>query len=161
MKNEKNIKISDIQKHFTPEIHDSFDLISNLPNQTIGKYAYDLQQSLSEINPDKLKKILDNKEGLIINPLTIFTSDISDIELVDEVFEFHGERHNFSLSFWVNHPNIGVSSCVIIRNGYLLKCLNEALIKDINEIEKYKAELIYENAKVNCGIASFVRFIKK
>lgn len=68
-------------------------------------------------------------------------------------------EHNFEFSFmaWIG----GVGHPIVIRNGYLLKCLGNAEIKSFDEIDKYKAHLIYNHLQVNAKPCAFVQFEKK
>jgi hypothetical protein len=67
--------------------------------------------------------------------------------------------HQFELFFRIWHNGVGFP--VVLRNGYLLKCLKDADIQFFEELDEYEAVLIYNSANVNGHICSFVKFQKK
>ncbi len=156
MINESHVTIDDLEKYFTPKIWDTYDKITNLSDETVGFYAYKLQ----ELFIGQLSNLLIDDNVLVDNPLEKITYPMQDIKITYNVLgETQGlALHNFSLFFRIWHK--GVGRPVILRNGYLLKCLKEAGIEKIEELNNYKAVLIYNNANVNPDICSFVKFEK-
>lgn len=167
--------IEHIAARYRPEIWDTFEQITNLSDETVGYYAYLLQEILAEggrISGDNneavLKEIqalkaLENPEVLVTSPLTKHTCAMENITVSYKhnppTQGLNMDLHLYDLFFtaWVNH----VGHPVVLRNGYLLKCLNEAGIKTFEELENYNAVVIYNHAKVNPHICSFVKFEKK
>lgn len=164
MKNKKNITIEDVEKHYKPFVWDSCSEITNLSDETIGYYAYKLQEFLLKIDKYFIIETLNNEDVLINRQLKKIVSSMENMEIKYEAIEFKSKikkpvfLHKFELFFRVEA--LGFSLPVYLRNGYLLKCLKDAEIKTFEELENYKAIFIYNNAKTNPHICSFVKFKK-
>jgi hypothetical protein len=201
MKNEKNITIADLEKCYQAVVWDSCDKISNLSDETVGYYAYKLQElllrkSAYEINEalkdnsvliskmleqivypldepvitykadewNRAKEYLDNLEK---NPeqKEKIKSEMGEEKFAEMISKYEeGVKtpmilHQFELFFRVWHGGCGMP--VVLRNGYLLKCLKDAGIKTFEELDEYEAVLIYNRANINGHICSFVKFQKK
>ena len=206
MKNEKNITIQDLEKCYKPLVWDSCDKISNLSDETVGYYAYLLQEELNKRDLLAIGVLVSDNNGgvkngvLVSEPLQKITLPIVEPSITYKADEFNNAKsqlehynnpeqrekliaemgqenfderirqleeasktpmilHQFELFFRVWSG--GVGSPIVLRNGYLLKCLNEAGIKTFEELDEYEAVLIYNRAKVNGHYCSFVKFEKK
>ncbi len=200
MKNEKNITIEDLRFHYQPLIWDSVDHITNLSDETVGYYAYKLQEVLIANNLYNVlyNMVLKSSYVLVPIPLQLIVSSMDNLEVLytrsemntaqraldeyeqnpvkkEEVIAARGESwcndyfnklkegaktpfvlNNYELRFMIWHKGCGHT--VVLRNGYLLKCLNNAEIKSFDELKNYNAVVVYNSANVNPHICSFVRF---
>jgi hypothetical protein len=163
----KNITLDFIRENYQPVIWDTCDRISNLSDQYVGYYAYMLQQELFRIqNAAAVEHLFKFPEVLPSKMLELMKYPIKNAEIIyDEVkMEIGGKPgpllKNISLFFQVErYP--GLREPIIIRNGFLLRCLDEALIKSLDDIENYEAVFVYNRMNVNPAICAFVRFEKK
>lgn len=167
MRNPHNITLDFIRGIYQPVIYDTCDQISNLSDQYVGYYAYMLQQELFRIqNAHAVESLFKLPEVLPSKMLELMKYPIKNAEIIydEHLMEINGKPgpklKNISLFFQVErHP--GMLEPIIIRNGFLLRCLDEALIKSLDDIEKYEAVFVYNRMNVNPSICAFVRFEKK
>ncbi len=162
IKNKQNISIQEIEKHYKPLIWESVDKITNLSDETVGYYAYLLQEELKKRDFLAISVLVSDYNGvkngvLISQPLEEIILPIKDISINREIVM--GQLINFELFFMAYNGSHGHP--VVLRNGYLLKCLKEAGITDFKELKQYEAVLIYNYAEVNPHLCSFVKFKKK
>lgn len=177
MKNKQNITIEDIRKHYKPSLSDSCDQISNLSDQTLGYYAWFLQEKIqtfiyqkkNEVDSDFFAPLLSslrnanaqNSEATLIDaPLTMESALIENAQISYTHTQFNENiaLHNFELSFEI--PIGCVQYPIVLRNGYLFRCLEESLIQDFEEIDSCEATVIFHPANSNPHICAFVRFKK-
>ena len=169
MINNQKLTIEDIEKHYYPGIWDSCDQITNLPDQKLGYYAYVLQGMLSdgtELPLEAAGGMFQCPGGyphvLVSHPLKLITEPIEELKIYSETVKLPTGREsftNFNLFFRL-YINGGVGHPVVLRNGYLLKCLDDAGIKSFEEVEDCKAVVVYNHLPVNPEISAFVQFIK-
>lgn len=200
MKNEKNITIADLEKCYQAVVWDSCDKITNLSDETVGYYAYKLQELLFRKSAYEINEALKDNSVLISKMLEQIVYPLDEPVITYKADEFNNAKiqlehynspeqkekliaeigqekfdaqiarleevsktpmilHQFELFFRVWHRGCGTP--VVLRNGYLLKCLKDAGIKTFEELDEYEAVLIYNSANVNGHICSFVKFQKK
>lgn len=188
MKNEKNITIADLEKHYQAVVWDSCDKITNLSDETVGYYAFKLQEVLLKKSDCQINEVLKDNSVLISKMLEQIVCPLDEPVVTLNADEFNNAKspmehysksaqkekiitqleeasktpiilHQFELFFRVWHRGLGIP--VVLRNGYLLKCLKDAGIKTFEELDEYEAVLIYNSANVNGHICSFVKFQKK
>jgi hypothetical protein len=160
MINKKNTTIEDLRGAYQAVVWDSCDEITNLSDETVGYYAYLLQEALSKVDAYKVIESLKDKSVLISKTLEKVTYPMDELEIIQKTLDVPPIKMDcFELFFRVWHQGVGIP--VIVRNGYLLKCLIDAGIQSFDELYKYNAVLIYNRANVNGDICSFVEFEKK
>jgi len=207
MKNEQKTTVKDLRKQYKPELWCSCSKITNLSDETVGYYAYLLQEELNKKDLLSISILMSEKDGglkkgiLINKPLIQIIYPMVELKITykadewnrakeyleeleknpilkeNKISELGEERflemikkyeedvknpmilHQFDLFFRVWHNGCGIP--VVLSNGYLLKCLNDAGINKFEELEEYNAVLIYNEAQVNAHICSFVKFEKK
>jgi hypothetical protein len=167
MINKHNITLDTLRENYQPVVWDTCDQISNCSDQYVGYYAYLLQQELFRIQQASAVESLFKLPDVIPSKmLELMKYPLKRAEIIyEEVKMDIGGKpgpllKNISLFFQVER-NPGFMEPVIIRNGFLLKCLNEALIKSFDEIENYEAVFVFNRMNVNPSICAFVRFEKK
>lgn len=160
MKNEQNITVDFLKTICQPSIFDSYDKISNLPEQHLANYAYVLQESLVGVMSSKIDAALENKYVLFKEPLEKMILPMENLSVKHINFEFGNQKLDIiELSFMV--CTRGVVRTIILRSGFLLKLLLQEGINSFDEIEQYNAAVIYNSLDVNPEISGFVKFEKK
>lgn len=146
IKNEYEYEINEILKDNSVLINNKLEKIVCPLDELVITYKSDefpnLKNRIEHYNNPKQKEILISK---IVQPKEVSKRTI--------------KFHQFELFFRVWYKGCGFP--VVLRNGYLLKCLKDAEIKTFEELDEYEAVLIYNNANVNANVCSFVKFKKK
>jgi len=164
MENEQNITVDFLKTICQPSIFDSYDKISNLPEQHLANYAYVLQESLVGVMSSKIDAALEDEYVLLKEPLEKMILPMENLSVKHINFEFGNYKPSrmldiVELSFMV--WTRGVGRIIILRSGFLLKLLLQEGIKSFDEIEQYNAAVIYNSLDVNPEISAFVNFEKK
>lgn len=164
MKNEQKITVDFLKTICKPNIFDSYDKISNLPDQHLGNYAFELQESLVGVMSSKIDDALENEYVLINKPLQKMILPMVELSVKHTKFEFGNNNPPrmfdiIELSFMVFIR--GVGRTIKLTNGFLLKLLFQEGINSFDEIEQYNAVIIYNSLDVNPEISAFVKFEKK
>lgn len=159
IENDQNITVEDVISMYKPNPYYTIDEISNLSDQYCGYYAYLLQQSNMGAQSFKNDQAFDDKLSLIKIPLQKRTADIRDIKITKEdidwsAYQMEGLKDwscNYSLFFRTE------GFPIILRNGFLSKCLQDAGIKDWSELLVCNATCISADL---VGNIAFVEFTK-
>lgn len=89
MINEQNITLSEIEKYYSPNQHDTVDAISNLPDQHVAYYACLLQDELNRarfrIGADE--NVFKNPFCLLVKPLSVIECAIAEPKLSCNIIE--------------------------------------------------------------------------
>jgi hypothetical protein len=153
-----------LKSKFKPVIHSGFSPITNLSDQYLGYYAYYLQMSMVGICSYKIEDAVDNIYTLVERPLENVILPMIDIKITVNFSKYTVPRvfeclPCIELLFQVTVK--GITKTIVIRDGFLLKCLNDAEIIDFNQLENFNAVFVYNNLNVNPELSAFIKFEKK
>lgn len=165
MKNKKNITIQELKTYFNKHTDipyyeaDSNTLIysmkncsqhTNLSNNELGLYAYNMQSNLSILPP--FNCVVKEELELHCIPFDVLDIRKEELKIVDGYW-------NYELSIRAWHRGIGHP--IVLRNGFLLHHLLIAGIENLDDLSNFNAKIIYLPKKINPEIISFVGFVKK